>query len=195
MPATLEPIEALATPPQKKWTRDECVALERAGFLDPAQYELIEGDLLLKMSKNYPHSVALLLLANWLRKAFSELQVVQEAAIDLRPEDAPHSEPEPDLLVLSAPLTELGRKPRASDLLLVVEVSSTSLRFDLTRKADLYARSGIPEYWVLDLAARRVVVHREPSQGRYTSIQEFSGTEFLSTAADAKFQIPISQLF
>ncbi len=183
MPATLEPIEALVTPPQKKWTRDECAALEQAGFLELAQYELIEGDLLLKMGKNYAHGLALLLLANWLREIFGNLQVIQENGLDLRPEDFPGSEPEPDLMVLRRPYPELGGKPTSSDVLLVGEVSGSTLHFDLTRKAKLYARSEVPEYWVLDIGARRLIIHRDPFQGAYTTVAVYSGHEEIATLA------------
>jgi Uma2 family endonuclease len=44
---------------------------------------------------------------------------------------------------------------------------------DLTKKAALYARAGIVEYWALDVAARRLVVHREPTEGRYTSVAAY----------------------
>jgi Uma2 family endonuclease len=43
----------------------------------------------------------------------------------------------------------------------------------LTKKAALYARAGIVEYWALDVAARRLVVHREPTEGRYTSVAAY----------------------
>jgi Uma2 family endonuclease len=195
MPATLEPIEALATPPQKKWTRDECAALEQAGFLELARYELIEGDLLVKMGKNYAHSVALLLLANWLRETFGKLQVIQENALDLRPEDYPSSEPEPDLIVLRRPFTELGGKPRPSDVLLVAEVSGASLQFDLTRKAKLYARSEVTEYWVLDVGSRRVIVHRNPVEGTYISVDVYAGNEAIASLARPDVSARVSELF
>ncbi len=195
MPATLEPIEAFAALPQKKWTRDECLALERAGFLDLADYELIEGDLLLKMSKNYPHGLALLYLSNWLRKIFGDLHVIQENALILRAEDAPTSEPEPDLMVLNQPYPALGGKASAADVLLVAEVSGPSLRFDLTRKAELYARSNVSEYWVLDLVARRVIIHRDPSRGHYAFVKVYSSEESISPAGNPEAKILVSELF
>ena len=67
------------------------------------------------------------------------------------------NEPEPDLAVTREDTTVYAdRHPGPADLHLVVEVSDTTLRTDLDFKAGLYARAGIPEYWALDLASRRI---------------------------------------
>ena len=52
----------------------------------------------------------------------------------------------------------------------MVEVADSTLAFDLNTKAALYARAGIPEYWVLDVKGQRLMVHRDPSGGRYQSV-------------------------
>ena len=61
-----------------------------------------------------------------------------------------------------------------NELLLVIEISDTSLAFDLGRKATLYAKAGVREYWVLDIGRRRLVVHRRPSGGDYLQILIFN---------------------
>jgi Uma2 family endonuclease len=185
MPVALtEPItqvEAL----RKTWTRDECEALVQAGLIDPERYELIEGELIFKMPKRLPHTLALFLLVNWLRSVFGDAFILQEPGIDVAPEDIPTSEPEPDAIVLAIPVIEL-RAPsvRPSDIRLVAEVSNTTLGFDLTRKAALYARALIPEYWVLDINGRRLIVHRDPSEGRYQSAIAYAEDEAVSPLAD-----------
>ena len=63
-----------------------------------------------------------------------------------------------------------AENPAPPDLLLVVEVSAITQDLDLGAKAALYASAGIPEYWVLELAANRIVVHRDPIGNRYASI-------------------------
>ena len=86
-------------------------------------------------------------------------------AIDVAPEDNPTNEPEPDLVVLAKPSGEYReRNPRPSDLRLVVEISDSTLGFDLTVRAELYARAGIIEYWVVYVAARRLIVLRSSSR-------------------------------
>ena len=64
-----------------------------------------------------------------------------------------------------------------------MEVSDTTLDFDLRVKGPLYARAGIQEYWVVDLKARRMVVHREPVAGVYQSIEAYSEDESVAPLA------------
>jgi Uma2 family endonuclease len=81
--------------------------------------------------------------------------------------------------------------PTPADLRLVVEIAHSSLTFDLTTKASLYARAGIVEYWVLDVTQRRLIVHRDPAAGRYTSVVSYDETESVAPLAvpDAAFLV------
>jgi len=125
-----------AAPPHKKWTREERDLLEEAGLSETHRYELIEGELVLKAAKKNPHMRAVLLLTNWLRSVFGELRVLQEPSIDVSPEDHPTSEPEPDAVVLSRAFLEYPAQAPAVDILLVAEVSASTLTFDLTTRPD-----------------------------------------------------------
>ena len=194
MPVAVEAPRESPILPHKRWTRDECVVLERSGLVDLDRFELIEGELIQKMPKNTPHMLAVLLLASWLRKVFGELFVVQEGTVDLRREDLPTSAPEPDVMVLTRSLTEFVDRPRSHELQLVAEVSSSTLAFDLITKAPLYARSGIPEYWVLDLESRRLVVHRAPLEGRYCSVYAYREGEHIATLAAPFAELRVGDL-
>jgi len=68
------------------------------------------------------------------------------------------------------------------------------LAFDLTTKARLYARSGIVEYWVLDVAGRRLIVHRDPVDGQYQSVIAFSEEERVATLAAPEQDIRVGEL-
>jgi Uma2 family endonuclease len=154
------------------------------GLLDQRHYELVEGELIDKMGKNGPHSVALALLAIWLRRTFGEFFVFTEVSIDVAPEDNHTSEPEPDAIVLDRPLVEfVTGNARPENLRLTVEVADSTLSFDLNTKARLYARAGIVEYWVLDIAERRVIVHRDPAAGKYQSVSAYAEHEPVSPLA------------
>jgi Uma2 family endonuclease len=108
------------------------------------------------------------------------------APIDVAPEDNPTNEPEPDLIVLTKPSHEFrNANPRPADLRLVVEISGSTLGFDLTSKAELYARAGIVEYWVVDIAARRLIVHRDPREGLYGSVTAYSEEESVTPLASS----------
>ncbi len=173
-----------AEPLQRKlWTREECELLAESG-VDLEKYELIDGELICKVPKNYAHMLALGLLARWLNQIFAGvLQVLQEASIHLTPKDTRYSDPEPDLIVLKRPFPQIGAKADPDDILLVIEVSVTTLAMDTKHKAALYARAGIPDYWVLDVQGRRFLVHRDPAGGAYRSIVAFSENEPVSPLA------------
>lgn len=89
-------------------------------------------------------------------RTYSGLDCVETGSpIDVAPEDNATSEPEPDIIVLNRHSQEIrNENPSPADLRLVVEVSSSTLGFDLTTKAQLYARAGIQDYWVLDVEGR-----------------------------------------
>jgi Uma2 family endonuclease len=104
--------------------------------------------------------------------------VNMHAPIDVAPQDNPTNEPQPDVIVLKRSYTGFRTTtPQPEDLELVVEVSDTSLVFDLTTKAALYARAGIQEYWVFDITRRQLVVHSQPVAGRYGEIVVYSENE------------------
>jgi len=185
---------ALQNPPRKRWTRAECDRLEALGVFDQQRVELIEGELIVKMSKNRPHVNTAALLTAWLIQIFGGLRVNAEAPIDVAPQDNPTNEPVPDLIVLTREYTASGfrsARPQPRDLDLVVEIADTSLAFDLSVKAALYARAGIADYWVFDLSGRRVIVHRDPQGDRYTSVTAYGEQESLAplAAPDSTFQI------
>src|SRR5579883_1597094 len=126
--------------PHKTWTRDEIAVLESSGLLDGTHYELIEGELIDKMGKKRPHTLATKMAAKALRRVFGEDAVETETPIDVAPGDNARSEPEPDIIVLRPEAMYLTRNPTSADLLLLVEVSDSTVRHDLSTKARLYAR-------------------------------------------------------
>ncbi len=191
-PSTALPIE----PPRKRWTRDQCQQLERVGLLDQQRLELVDGDLINKMGKNRPHVVVLAYMMHWLFQTFGKETVNSECPADVALEDNPSNEPQPDLVVFKQPSNLVAsRNPRPDELHLVIEVSDTSLYFDLTKKAALYARAGIVEYWVLDVAGRKLFVHRDPRAGKFQSITEYTEQESVAPLAAPAAQFLVSSAF
>ena len=82
--------------------------------------------------------------------------------------------PQPDLVLLEPRADAYPQHPRAGDMLLVIEVADTSLAYDRDIKIPLYARAGIPEAWLVDLAADRIEVYRDPASGDYASVRSVS---------------------
>ncbi len=74
-------------------------------------------------------------------------------------------------------------KPAAADIHLLVEISDSTLDYDLSVKATLYARAGIAEYWVLDVNGRRLISHRDPKGDTYSSVTIYGEHEFVAPLA------------
>ena len=180
---------ALADVPRKVWTREEAHALVESGFPHAEQWELIEGELIDKMGKKRPHVIWQGIMYEWLLSVFGGGRVESEAPSDVAAEDNRTSEPEADLKVLRRSSREYTSNPQPEDILLVVEISDSTVRFDLSVKAKLYARAAIQEYWVLDIPGQQLVVHREPKEGRYRSVISYgTGEEVAPLAApEARF--------
>ena len=156
--------------PHRRWTRAEYDQLIELGVLGPEDHvELIEGEILVMSSEGPVHSAEIGVLADLLNGAFDDrvwIRLGNPVVID------DHSEPEPDLLVIKGtPRDFRKRHPSPEEALLVVEVSHSSLSFDLGRKRKLYARARVAEYWVLDLVNECLHVHRSPKGDRFASVK------------------------
>ena len=94
------------------------------------------------------------------------------------------SEPVPDLMLLRPrPDFYAAGHPTAADVLLLIEVSDTTLAYDRGTKLPLHAREGVPEVWIADLKGERILVHREPSPTGYRLARTVRRGERLSSAA------------
>jgi Uma2 family endonuclease len=144
------------------------------------------------MGKKRPHTITLTLMVAWLNRVFGAEFVNWETPMDVAPQDNPTNEPQPDIILLKRPHWEYRTSnPRSTDVRLLVEVSDSSLGFDLTKKARLYARAEIAEYWVFDLGARRLIVHRDAKGGQYHSVMAYGEQEAIAplVAPEAEFKV------
>jgi Uma2 family endonuclease len=87
-----------------------------------------------------------------------------------------------------------GSPPLADDVRLLIEVGDTSLRLDRRVKIPLYARVGIVETWLCDLVTSRVEVYRDPTQGRYRSVQTLARAQTLVPAALPDVRVSVEEL-
>ena len=179
-------------PPRKRWTREECQIFEGSDVWAGQHFELIEGELINKMGKHLPHTLGLRRVVEVLRQVFGFDLVVQETTIGVAPKDHATSEPEPDAIVLKRSPSEIrGVEPEAGDIILLVEVADTTLSFDITAKAALYARAQIADCWVLDLNGRSLIVHRDPAGGVYKSVIAYSEHERVAPLAAPERELPV----
>jgi len=165
-------------PKRKVWTRQEVRSLEQMEFFAGQRYELIGGELIDKMGQNPPHASSVMLALRAFARVYGLDRVRAQLPIEVSQEDRRLNEPEPDIAVTGATAEEFeSRHPLGTELILLVEISDSSLRMDRLTKASLYARAGVPEYWVLDLRRRTCAVHRDPVNGVYRDVREFSESD------------------
>jgi len=174
-----------------QWTVAEYHQMIAAGLLVDRRVELLNGQIIEMSPEGPEHTYRGETLAEWLRDRLRGRAYVREA----RPITLDHSEPEPDIAVVRGDRSQfVQRHPGAADLFWVIEIARSTLTIDLTHKRDLYARVGIPEYWVVDLVNRRVVVFRQPEAGRYSQEETVSDRP-IAPLAFPDCAIDLAQLF
>lgn len=182
------PVSSLPLPSRHRFTRDEADALMRAGLLREGGFELIEGDILEKMPKHAAHVNATRRASRRLEALFGRAFVRVQDPIVL----SPISEPEPDIAVTRHPEERYAdANPDADEARLIVEVSDTTLAFDLSTKASLYARAGIAEYWVIDVNGRRLHRYTEPRDDGYQAVTALGEDDVVSVAG---VSVPVAEL-
>jgi Uma2 family endonuclease len=156
-------------PRRHRITVDDYYRMAEAGLFDPGErVELIDGEIIDMPPMGSRHGGNLAQLADLLVAAVgAQAMVRQRLPVHLSDD----SEPEPDI-ALVRPRADYYRlrHPTAADVLLLVEVSDTTLRYDLDVKVPFYARHGVVEVWVVDLPSRQIHSNRDPVNGRYTTV-------------------------
>ena len=153
-------------PRPHRLTVDEYYRMAEVGLLSPdARVELIEGEIIDMPPIGSRHAAAVDLLAKRFIRAVDESALVRiQGPVRLNR----RSEPQPDVAVLRPrPDRYASSHPTAADVLLLVEVSDATLRFDREVKARLYARHGVPELWIVDLNHAQLHIFRDPHEGEY----------------------------
>jgi Uma2 family endonuclease len=188
----------LSTIQTRRWTRLEYEKMGEAGVFQPGErVELIDGEILEMTPQKSPHAAAVTLVGDALRVAFGagfHIRIQLPLALD------PYSEPEPDVaVVVGSPRDYQESHPTSA--VLVVEVADTSLEHDRKRKGSLYARSGLNDYWVLNLLDRCLEVYRDPIQDaaapygwRYRIFQRFAAADVASPLALSHARVRVEDL-
>ena len=159
--------------PRRRFTVAEVEAMVAAGVMDEDErVELIGGELVPMSPKGNRHEVVkVALLRRWYRAAPDDLDLAPGTTFRLS-ED---TYLEPDVVIYPR---ETGLKGlTGANVLLVVEIADSSLRYDTGRKAALYASFGVRELWVIDAVRLTARVFREPAADGYRELQDFAASE------------------
>jgi len=159
------------------------------GLLDNQRVELIEGEVLTMNALGPAHVAAVILVSDILRATFGDgFCIRSQSPLHLGND----SEPEPDVAVVTGAPRDFTEHPIGA--LLVVEVSDTTLAFDRSRKANLYALSGIDDFWIVNLNDRVLEVRRKPSKGGYAEAQVITPSETISPLAMPQVEIAVADM-
>ena len=175
------------------FNRGEYYNLTDFGILGPEERtELIYGRIIKRMSAmTRPHSIAISKTADALETAFGGGYFTEQ---QMPLHVARGSEPEPDVMVLAGIPDNYAGVPRPADVLLLVEVSNSTLSYDRNTKSRLYAESNIADYWIVNLQNRTLEVRRQPEGGQYASLRVYREADAVAPLAAPSSPVRVSDL-
>jgi Uma2 family endonuclease len=150
-----------------KWTIDDYHRMIAAGILDNRRVELLRGEIVEMPPEGEPHAYFSSEAGEYLIQLLGNRATIRINKPITLPDD---SEPEPDIAIAQ----RLGREylqhhPYPENIFWLIEYSNSSLDKDLATKSQVYAQANIPEYWVVNLKTRQLIVLRDPQAGEYVS--------------------------
>jgi Uma2 family endonuclease len=177
---------------RRRFTADEFQQMGRAGILRREdRVELIDGEVVAKVTIGPRHTAVVdRLTRHFVTCTAGSIAIVRtQGAVRLNL----FNQPEPDLALLRhRDDFYAAAHPGPADILLVIEVAETSIDYDRTVKADLYARLGVAEYWIVDLNDDLVTCAADPAAGRYRDVRAAGRGDLLSPRALPPCAVPVS---
>lgn len=184
-------VQHRAPPGKYKLTLDDFLRLDETGVFGTDRTELLDGDVIIMNAEYRPHGWVAGELGYRIRRVLEEIGsdlYTMGASVAL----SDHDMPLPDLVLTREPDGD-GPIPLAS-VALIVEVSSSTLQRDMGDKVAIYARTGVPEYWVVDVNAR--VIHQmwEPAGEGYAERREVAFGAWIAAATIARLTVDTEPL-
>ena len=171
------PTQAAEGLPRWRWTLAEFERFIELGILtEDDRVELIGGELVPMAAKGIRHENVKGELERWIYRRLPEaLRLIVE--LGWRPDAETYCEP--DFLIFPVNLKPFSKVPPA-EVLLLIEIADTTLKYDTSSKAHLYAGLGVREYWVVDADTLETRVHREPTGDGYGSVKRLGSSKLLT---------------
>lgn len=192
MPTPDAPTPAEDAPRPLRWTKAEYYKLAEAGLFEGRRVELIEGEIIVMPPMSEPHWKSILLTEEALRVAFGAGHIV---AAQLSFDSGANTEPQPDVAVYVGSIREQTVPPKVAAL--IVEISLSTLAYDQTTKAEIYARAGVADYWIVNLNNRTLEVRRRPSAlpgSPYAELLTLGDSESLAPLAVPQSPVAVADL-
>ena len=178
---------------RKRFTVDDYYRMAEAGILNERdRVELIEGEIVEMSPIGVRHAMSVNRANMILARAVGDRAVVSvQNAFRINR----YNEPQPDVILVRPREDFYGHgHPRPEDVILLIEVSDTTLRFDQKVKLPIYARSGVPEVWIVDLNNDVIRVYRQPKGNIYSVVETKARTESVSAIAFPEVAIKVEDL-
>ena len=176
-----------------RFTVAQYLAMGEAGILKKEdRVELIDGVIVAMSAAGNRHLATVDRLNRMMGRAAGDRAIVRvQGAIDLHE----RSRPEPDLALLRerADFYE-SESAGPDDVLLLIEVSDSSVNYDRYDKLPRYARAGIPEVWITVLPERVIEAHTEPAGGRYTQMRTFRSGDNISPGCFPDIALSVDEI-
>ncbi|MGI8551973.1 MAG: Uma2 family endonuclease [Dehalococcoidia bacterium] len=179
---------------RRRFSVDEYHQMGEAGILtEDERVELLNGEILEMAPISSWHAACVWFVTDWfITHLGTRAMVWTQNPIRLGFD----AEPEPDIALLRPRRDRYApRLPGPLDVLLVIEIAETSLRHDSDVKVPRYAEAGIPEVWLVDLKAERVLVYRGPHGSTYDQVTSLGREGILSPEAFTELLLPVAELF
>ena len=179
---------------RRRFSIDDYHRMGQVGiFSEDDRVELMDGEIVVMTPIGSPHAGKVARFIRIFTQRLGDRAIVNAQNPVVLP---PDSEPQPDLAILRPRPDFYERShPGPGDVILLIEVSDTSLEYDRTAKLPLYARAGIPEVWIVDLAAETVEVYQQPSATGYRQVTLFTRGQSLAPQAFPDLQISVAEIF
>lgn len=182
-------------PKTVRWTCDQYYKMAELGFFRGKRVELIKGEIVVMSPMKSAHATAVRLMLEVLREIFTKGFIVDS---QLPMSFAKTDEPEPDVAVVKGKARDYSEAhPKTAEL--IIEVSETTLNYDRTTKASLYAENKIADYWILNLKSRCLEIYRCPIRDKklgfvYSEIKILTENDTASTLAKPDARIKVADL-
>ncbi|MGA9772174.1 MAG: Uma2 family endonuclease [Blastocatellia bacterium] len=186
-------VEQTPVTTRRRFTVAEYNLMGQTGILQPDErVELIEGEIQKMSPKGTKHSSSTTYAGDCFRKSLGDRVIVRvQDPIDL----GEHSEPEPDLILAIPHKTKYAdHHPTPQEVLLVLEISDTTLAKDRIIKARLYSQAGVIQYCILNLNARELEDYRDPDESGYRTKHTYKADESFSLVAFPDLSIAVGEL-
>ena len=182
----------VAEPKLRQWTVGEYHKMADLGWFEGQRAELVEGEIVVLSPQKFGHGATADRVSELLKERLGAGFWVR-MQLPLVLTDV--SEPEPDASVVPGRREDYADHPNGASL--VIEVSDTTLYFDRGKKMQMYARAGIPEYWVVNLQDEEVEVRKRPTGGdeaRYLDLEVYRRGDVIELGLKAGVRVAVDQV-